>query len=366
MRFAASLLATAIALAATGATGGAAQLLPAGEFAARDGRPGPGKTWRLSDEQGRALAVQLNATAAKTPIVIDYDHRTLYVAQHGGKAEAAGWIKSVEWRDAQGLFAQVEWTPAATKHITEGEYRYISPVILTDPATGAVKGMAMASLVNLPALLGMEPALAALSSFLPGQTASDPTTSQTEPHMDLLVALSALLALGQNATAESVIAAVTALKNQAEKPGVPVALATALGLPTGADEAAALAALTALQKPDASHLVAMQALQTQLAALQSQVNTEKLTGLVDGAIAAKKLLPAQRDWAIGLGQKDMTALSTFLASAPVIDGLSGQTGNKERDAGNGQQLDALATNVMASFGLTAEQFAKGKPATAAV
>lgn len=363
MRFAASLLATALAVAA--ATAGAAQLLPAGEFAARDGRPGPGKTWNVSDEQGRALAAQLNATAAKTPIVIDYDHRTLYVAQHGGKAEAAGWIKSVEWRDAQGLFAQVEWTAAATRHITEGEYRYISPVILTDPKTGEVKGVAMASLVNLPALLGMEPALAALSSFSAGLAPpSDPTTHQ-EPHMDLLVALSTLLALGQNATAEAVIAAVTALKNQADKPGVPVALATALGLPTGADEAAALAALTALKQPDASQLVAMQALHTQLAALQAQVNGEKLNGLVDGAIAAKKLLPAQRDWAIGLGQKDMTALSTFLASAPVLDGLNGQSGGQERGGQPGQQLDALSTTVMSAFGLKPEDFAKGKPATAA-
>lgn len=364
MRFTASLLATALAVAA--ANTGAAQLLPAGEFAARDGRPGPGKTWNVSDEQGRALAVQINATAAKTPIVIDYDHRTLYVVQHGGKAEAAGWIKSVEWRDAQGLFAQVEWTAAASRHITEGEYRYISPVILTDPKTGEVKSVAMASLVNLPALLGMEPALAALSSFLPGLADPSDPTNQSEPHMDLLVTLSALLGLAaQGATAEAVVAAVTALKAQAEKPGVPVALATALGLPTGADEAAALAALTALQKPDASQLVAMQALHTQLAALQAQVNGEKLNGLVDGAIAAKKLLPAQRDWAIGLGQKDMTALSTFLAGAPVLDGLNGQSGNQDRGAQPGQQLDALSTTVMGAFGLTAEQFAKGKPATAA-
>ena len=37
------------------------QLLPAGEFAAADGRPGPGRTWRLSDEQGRALADAIGA-----------------------------------------------------------------------------------------------------------------------------------------------------------------------------------------------------------------------------------------------------------------------------------------------------------------
>lgn len=34
------------------------QLLPAGEFAARDGRPGPGQKWRLDDAGGRAPVVR--------------------------------------------------------------------------------------------------------------------------------------------------------------------------------------------------------------------------------------------------------------------------------------------------------------------
>jgi len=73
MRFTAALLAAALPLAANGW----AHILPAGQFAARDGRPGPGKHWSLTDAQGAALATQLNAVAQRTPISIDYEHQTI-------------------------------------------------------------------------------------------------------------------------------------------------------------------------------------------------------------------------------------------------------------------------------------------------
>ena len=132
MRFYTALLAATLALSS--AASGQAQLLPFGEFAARDGRPGPGKTWKLTDAAGRALAAQLSTTAAKTPVVIDYEHQTLLAATNGRPAPAAGWITSATWRDGQGLFATVQWTAAARAAIDAREYQYISPVITSDEA----------------------------------------------------------------------------------------------------------------------------------------------------------------------------------------------------------------------------------------
>lgn len=140
MRFNVALLATALALPAAL---GQAQLLPAGKFAARDGRPGPGKQWSINDEQGLKLAADLNAIAARTPIVIDYDHQTLRAETNGQQAPAAGWIQDVAWRPGEGLFARVEWTLAARARIEAGEYRYISPVITSD-ANGNVTGVHLA------------------------------------------------------------------------------------------------------------------------------------------------------------------------------------------------------------------------------
>lgn len=350
MRLLTALLASTFAIAADGWV----QLTPAGEFAARDGRPGPGKKWKLTDAQGVALAASFNQVAAQTQVVIDYDHQTLHVAKHGQKAPAAGWMgPAAEWRPGQGLWAKVDWTAAATEHINKGEYRYISPVLMFDPDTLEVKSVAMAALVNWPGLLGMNPAYAALANqFQQEQDTMNP----------ILAALLAGLGLQETATQEQATTALAALTALRDKPAVPAALATALNLQTGADEAAALAAVQALSKPDTAAAAAMAAMQAQLAALSAQVNTDKVTAQVDDALKAGKLIPAQRDWALGLGRKDSAALSAYLATAPVIP-LAGQSGGK--GAGDGAtQTDALAGDVAKAFGLTAEQFAKGAPAKA--
>ena len=343
MRLVATLLATAFALPAAL---GQAQLLPAGEFAARDGRPGPGKAWKRDDTQGRALAASINATAAQTPVVIDYEHQTLRAEANGQPAPAAGWIRQVTWRDGQGLFAQVEWTDAAKARIQAGEYRYISPVITADAETGAVTGMHLAALVNHPALLGMEPVMAQLNAQLTSQT-NFPTrkTPNPETHpMNLLTQLVALLGLAAGADDATTVAAVTALKTKAEAPpkaALPAALSSALGLQAGADEATALSAVAALKGSETTTMQTITALQGQVTALTTQINEGTVVGLVDAAIAAHKLLPVQRDWALNTGRKDVAALQAFIAATPPIPGLAGQSGGQ----GAGEQRDALATNL---------------------
>lgn len=353
MRLLSALLSATFALGA-GAAQEWIQLLPAGEFAARDGRPGPGRSWHVNDALGARLAADFTAVAKKTPVVIDYDHQTLHLAKHGQKAPAAGWMSAAEWRPGQGLFAKTEWTAAAAEHIAQREYGFISPVLLYDPDTLEVSGVALAALVNYPALLGMEPVLAQLATqFQQEQDTMNP----------ILAALLAGLGLAETATQEQAMTALNALVALKSKPAVPVALATALKLQPGADEAAALAAVATLGAPDVAGTAAMAAMQAQIAELTTQINGDKLTAAVDGAITAGKLLPAQRDWALGLGKKDMAALSAYLDSAPVMH-LSGQTGGKPAPGG-AVASDALATQVMTAFGLTPEQFAKGAPKTAA-
>lgn len=358
MRLIAALLASTFAAAAAGQV----QLLPAGEFAARDGRPGAGKHWTLSEQRGQELAIALSGIAAKTPIVIDYDHRTLYVAQSGGRAEAAGWIKSAEWRSGEGLFATVEWTAAAALLIKAGEYRYISPVILSDPDTHEIKGVAMAALLNYPALLGMDAATTTALAAL--------THDVQEPPMStLLIALAAALGANSFATDQEALTAVQALRHRADAPpkaALPAALATALGIQAGADEAQALSAVAALKAPDTTTVATVAALQGQVVELTNRLNADKLGTLVDGAISAKKLLPAQRDWAMNLGKQNLDALSTFLAAAPVIEGLGGQsTAGGHDPTKTAANTDVLGGQVASAFGLTAEQFALGAPKKAA-
>lgn len=353
---------------------GEAQLLPAGEFAARDGRPGPGKKWRLGDAEGRALAARINATAGATPLVIDYEHQTLTASEKGHPAPAAGWISRTEWRDGIGLFATVKWTPRAKSYIEAGEYLYISPVITANEAD-QVTGVLMGALVNYPALLGMEAAVAALSS-LSTRHHIDPKSHQEPSDMNR-EALCALLGLAATATDAQINAAITALSGELPnlraaltevaalkaRPLLPAAVASALGVAPTADETVALSAVATLRTAtgagDANALAAIAALQGQLAALQAKVGGSEVATLVSQAVTDKKLLPAMTAWATDLGNKDLTALKAFISAAPALDGLSGQSNGQERGQGDATQTTALAGQVMAAFGLSADQFAKG-------
>lgn len=349
MRFHTALLTATLQLQANGR----AQLLPFGEFAARDGRPGPGKKWKVDDASGRAIAARMNAIAALTPIVIDYEHQTLRAAENGKAAPAAGWIPAVEWVDGQGLFSNVDWTAAAKAAIDGGEYRYISPVITYDEA-GNVTDVKLAALTNYPAIVGMDAVVAALNAQLPHQ----------EIGMDLLQALIASLGLAAGTTQEAALSAVKALKTEIDslraRPSVPAALVAELGLSAGADEVAALTAVKTLKTADTGTLAVVTQLQGQVAALTAQLNEGQLTSLVDGAIAANKFAPAHRDWLLAQGKKDFAALKAMVDGAPVLPGLNGQTTGKE-----GEQTAALtaeADKVRRLAGLTEEQWAKAKKA----
>lgn len=135
---------------------GEVQLLPAGEFRARDGRPVECAFWLTNADIAAKLIADIAALA--NPVVIDYEHQTLLSSENGKPAPAAGWFTAagMEWREGEGLFAKVEWTDVAKLHIEANEYKFISPVILYDKKTGAVKKIINAALTNNAAIDGME------------------------------------------------------------------------------------------------------------------------------------------------------------------------------------------------------------------
>lgn len=353
MRFFTALLTASLPLLKSGQ----AQLLPAGEFAARDGRPGPGKKWKLTDASGAVIAAALTAIAAQTPVVIDYEHQTLNAATNGQPAPAAGWIHGATWMPGVGLVARVQWTPKAQAAIDAGEYLYISPVISFDDA-GNVTGVALAALTNFPAILGMDAVVAALNTQL----------DQQEPNMDLLTALLAAIGLTAGTTQEAALTAVAALKAENDtlkaRPLLPAALTTALGVDAKADETAALTAVTTLKtasgKVDPATLALITTLQGQVAALTAKSNDGELTTLVDTAIADQKFAPAMRDTLLDLGRKDMTALKSIVEKAPKIPGLNGQTTGDHGEGGTAA-LTADAEKMRLAAGLSPEQWAAAAP-----
>lgn len=316
------------------------KLLPAGLFKAKDGRPNHLEGWLLND----ALASQLiSAANAQTDnYLIDYDHQTLYSKDNGQQAPAAGWFSKLEWRPDDGLYAlEVEWTDKAKAAIEAKEYRYISPVIKSDPITGQVTSLLMAALVNYPAIDGL----------------TDLTAAQFNPESPLLQdkskmneKLAKLLGLDAGADDAAIIAAVKALKKSADSATTACsALTEQLNAP--ADPAKYVP------------VEAMQAMQSELSALSATVKTDNINKLIAPALADGRLLPAQKAWAESLGQSNIDALSAFLATAQPIAAL--QHTQTQGVAPAGDDINALSSDelkVAEQLGISHEDMIKNRGA----
>lgn len=342
------------------------QLLPAGEFKARDGRPGPGKTWKLSDAQGAALAQKLTRISAQSKFVFDYDHQSLLVASNGQPAPASGWAAAFEWRPGKGLYAlNVEWTKRAAEMIDAKEYLYVSPVIQYDK-DGNVIGVLNAALTNTPALLGMDAVVADFQARLSVAPLSPHRTS-TESNMDLLQLLIAALNLKADTNETEALSAVAALKARADaQPVIPQPIAAALSIKADGDVATAVEAIKALQTQvsgtEQTTLNTIAALQAQVAELSAAQHAGAVNATVEKAIADGKLVPAMREWAIDLGKKDQAALNAFIDKAPVLNFGQAQSGGKGPEGGGQAALTADEKGVIARMGITEEQYRQAQAA----
>jgi phage I-like protein len=76
--------------------------------------------------ESRAMQIMKDFSSTSLDMVIDYEHQTL----RNVEAPASGWIKRMYWDD--GLWVEVEWTDKARKMIMDKEYKYFSPVIISN------------------------------------------------------------------------------------------------------------------------------------------------------------------------------------------------------------------------------------------
>lgn len=308
------------------------QLLPAGRFFGRDGRPTDAPGWFINKDV--AERVIKRAAARATRFVTDYEHQTLNVEKNGQPAPAAGWFTGakLEWRDGEGLFAtDMEWTGKAVGHIAAREYLYVSPVFSYDKKTGEVLELLMAAITNNPAVDGMQ-----------DLTARAAARYSTQEKDDMKALLISLLGLAETATEDECVAALKALQKKAT------------------DSDAAVAAAKA-QVPDPAKFVpveTMRSLQEEVAALTARVAATEVDEVIAQAFAAKKLVPAQEAWARDLGKTNIAALKSYIATAPEIAVLGGtQTGGKGAGGDSGS-LDETAIAICRQLGVSEEDFKK--------
>jgi phage I-like protein len=87
----------------------------------------------ITPERVNAFATSVSQKVLQKDLDIDYDHKAK--VDH-----AAGWVKAAEARQ-DGLWIQIDWTPAARQKLKDREYRYFSPEFVDEwkhPKTQAV------------------------------------------------------------------------------------------------------------------------------------------------------------------------------------------------------------------------------------
>ena len=336
------------------------QLMPAGQFRGINGLPADAPYWYIDGAIAQEIVAAVNSR--QTDLVIDYDHQTLYAAKTGVKAVAAAWWKGLEWEEGVGLFAiGVDWTATAAAHIAANEFRYISPVFQYDPKTGAVIRIVNAALTNTPNIDGMADVADLVAASLAAGSLAAQSTLETSMNEELLEQLRWMLNLPVGATAEDVQAQMQKLMDQL-KAGPAQAAASFNLVEYMAGEQARIAAASQAAVDPARYVPigTLTAVQTELNTLRLAVNSEKVDGLVKGALADGRLLPAQETWARELGGQNFAALSQFVATATANPALAGGTQtNGDPPAGSGHaKLSDAQMAVCSQMGISPEDYLK--------
>lgn len=260
-----------------------------------------GRTWHLQPE--RVLAM-IKATGRD--VILDENHASELAAPAGGASPAMGWIGTGDWEVRDGaLWARPRWTPGGQRMMADKAYRWVSPTLLTRPGSNGQPGTAVSirsiALTNNPNL-----ELAELND--------------AQPSSAFMEAARKRFKLPDTATEAEIIAAMNAAPTvpvppPAVPPPVPVpapAPAPAPAVAPGTFDMNALAAMI-----NSSVTAAVSGLRAELGAgaLKAEV-----CSVVDGAIAAGKIVPNQRDWYVEVTDtpERLTALRNQVSTMPVI------------------------------------------------
>ncbi len=315
------------------------QLLPAGAFTARDGRPHDTDDghWHLDAQSAHAFITTTKSIADR--ILVDYDHQTLTARDNSGPAPAAAWLASsdIEWRDGsnengkkgEGIYIKPAWTAAAQQLINSKEYGFLSAVFPYDK-TGRPLYLRMAAITNDPGVLGMEP-LAALSAQPPRYKTSPQPPKESSVN-DILKALLAKLDIAIPAAESSQTKQDAATGDNGDTPTLSQQQLDTL-------QTAALSAIDTLQsqvatltsdnstltKDNNSLSKAYNGVTEQIAVLSGENTTGQVLGILSEAKAAGKIVAAEEDYLTNFGkQHGVAALSAMLDKRPAITALSAQ------------------------------------------
>ena len=308
-------------LSATAGADGWYQLLPAGRFHARDGRPHDvSEGWQM--DAGIAARLIDGVRALGQDVLIDYEHNQL--RKNEGLAPealaAAGWFNAdeMEWRENRGLFIKPRWTPAAQKRVDDHDFAFLSAVFPYD-ITGTPLELRMAALTNDPGVTGMERLAALAAEFTFNHHQPQERSPMNEILRQLLAKLGIDVAEGAEPTDEQLKTALataedalTAKKNSGDQVAALSAEITTLKASSG--------------KIDLTKYVPVEtynAMRDELKAMSGEHSTATLSAVLDAAEQDGRIFKSERSYFSGLGEQIGTAaLSAQLETRQPIAALS--------------------------------------------
>jgi phage I-like protein len=291
--------------------------------------------YKMTAEMAEAVIKEYQEHGTQLPV--DYEHMTIDVDQKGGKAPAAGWITKLSWVPNEGLYADVEWTAQAKVEIESGQYKYHSPVIITNSKTKEITRLHSVALTNTPRTRNQRELMAASLRMKVFGSEDGVET------MDLTKLKAALVAAGvildEKAEDDAILTATCGFVEQAAKRAGTFAasLRTKLGLDDKADETVIVAKLDDLRK-ETVPASEYKAVTDRLAAIESKDKDRESQMLVASAIESAKLNPnddKQMIWARGYAKTDPLGFAKWVEATPVLySGGRLITPNKETDGGD--------------------------------
>lgn len=325
------------------------QLLPAGQFTARDGRPHDTNNgcWFLDKAIAERMIAATKAISSK--VVIDYEHQTLHAEDNGQPAIASGWLTSetdLEWREGEGLFIKPDWTPKAKEHIANKEYAFLSAVFPYNKH-GHPLYLRMAALTNDPGVVNMK-SVAALSA-----NPHNPkrTHSMNEYLKKLLEALGIEVGDATELTEELLNKALDAINAQKDKAS------------TAEDKVAELSAKG--NDVDLTKFVPVETyngLVSEMAVLKADSDAQTLETVINTARKEGKIIQAEVDYLTQFGeQQGVAALTAMLDKRPAVAALSAtQTKEKPPESKNKDELSEAEIAVLNACGQDKEDFLKAR------
>jgi phage I-like protein len=287
-------------------------------------------------------------------LVIDYEHQSL----QGERAPAAGWIKELEAR-GDGLWARVDWTQQARDYLEKKEYRYFSPVLRLDPETRRPVALMHMGLTNVPAIKHLPPLVARWGGegTSPGALRSGPTVRTRAEKMDsvkekakMVEQLKRLMGLEPEVEEAAVLGkAMEAFRD----------LAATLNLPGEVSVAQLKGAVEALKAGATRLLKTEEALQV----LTGRLASETADRLVEEALKAGKVSPAQHGWALEYCRRDPEGFRTYADRAPKLVPLGEELQLLREDHHDERGLLPEELAVCRSLNVSPEEYLKAKAQT---